>query len=247
MPHRWTIRGHSASRGCSVCPTRARADACVFAAALVLLTALSGCSGRAHRGPEAALRAPDTLLVRLTPALSDWLALWRSADPEIALDSLERVADVPLTLRDIGSYDAMAPGTRRHRQQLGVWAPDSLRVVEPDTAVTLSDAGFMVHQVGESGPTAVLIDLKINSIATLDTCGHCEFDGAFWDGNERFGLTGTAAPDSAGARQAFVRYFDLTSGTVTEFRTRGVAEDAWRHYLVARESARAARLRGLAP
>lgn len=170
------------------------------------------------------------------------MELWRYADPEIAPDSLARASEAPFTLRDIRHYFPGAPGETRRRRQLGVWAPDSMRVVESDTAVAISEAGFLMHVPGETPATAVLIDLKINSIATLDTCGGCDFDGAFWSGNERFGLTGTTAPDSAGERQGFVRFFDLTTGTVTEFRSRGVGDDAYRRYLVARESARAARL-----
>jgi len=218
----------------------ARVVATAALAALCTVGAWWGCSRRAHQA-SAPAPAPDTLLVRITPALSNWLELWRYADPEIAPDSLERVGEAPFTLRDIRSYPAFAIGVRGRLMRLGVWAPDSMRVVEPDTAVMLSDAGFLMHAAGGSPATAALVDLKINSIATLDTCAG-ELDGAFWDGNERFGLTGTAPPDSAGGRRAFVRYFDLGAGTVTEFQTRGVAEDAWRHYLVARESARAARL-----
>jgi hypothetical protein len=216
--------------------------------ALAALAALASCAGCSKHAREAAPAAPppDTLLTRITPALSNWLALWRYADPEIAVDSLQRASEAPFTLRDIRNYPAFAIGARGRLQRLGVWAPDSMRVVEPDTAVTFSDAGFLMHVADGSPSTAALVDLKINSIATLDTCSG-ELDGAFWDGTERFGLTGTALPDSAGARRAFVRYFDLGSGTVTEFRTRGVAEDAWRRYLVARESARAARLRAAAP
>jgi hypothetical protein len=222
---------------------RARAG---LAVALAMLVACSGCSGRTRSAPPPAA-SRDTLLTRITPALSDWVALWRYADPEIAVDSLERAGEAPFTLRDIRGYDAMAPRSRRQRQQLGVWAPDSMRVVVPDTAVAISDAGFVIHVGGGLTAAAVLIDLKINSIATLDTCAGCELDGAFWDGAERFGVTGTTAPDSLGGRRAFVRYFDLSGGTVTEFRSRAVAQDAWRRYLVARESARAARLRPGSP
>ena len=215
-------------------------------AALIALAALASCAGCSRRAREAAppAPAPDTLLTRIAPALSNWLELWRYADPEIAPDSLERVSEAPFTLRDIRGYPAFAIGVRERLQRLGVWAPDSMRVVEPDTAVTVSDAGFLMHVADGSPATAALVDLKINSIATLDTCAG-ELDGAFWDGNERFGLTGTMPPDSAGERRALVRYFDLGSGTVTEFRTRGVVEVAWRHYLVARETARAARLRAV--
>jgi hypothetical protein len=219
----------------------ARAAALAVACATV---AVWGCSGRARQA-SAPAPAPDALLARITPALSNWLALWRYADPEIAPDSLERVSEAPFTLRDIRGYPAFAIGVRGRLLRLGVWAPDSMRVVEPDTAVTFSDAGFLMHVADGSPATAALVDLKINSIATLDTCSG-ELDGAFWDGDERFGLTGTTVPDSAGARRAFVRYFDLTAGTVTEFQTRGVAEEAWRHYLVARETARAARLHAAA-
>jgi hypothetical protein len=213
--------------------------------ALLVLAALAGCSRRAREAAPPA-PAPDTLLTRIAPALSNWLALWHFADPEIAVDSLKRASEAPFTIRDIRGYVAFAPGARSRLNRLGTWAPDSMRVVEPDTALAFSDAGFAMH-VGNGHPaTAALVDLKINSIATVDSCGG-ELDGAFWDGNERFGLTGSLPPDSAGARRAIVRYFDLTAGTVTEFQTRGVAEDAYRRYLVARESARAARLRAPSP
>ena len=213
---------------------------------VVALFLLAGCARRTPPAAAPAAPAPDTLLVRLTPALSPWLALWRYADPEIEADSLARGAEATFTLRDIRHFDALAPGVRPRTSQLGVWAPDSLRIVEPDTAVIVAN-GFLKHVPPESPATAVLIDLQVSSIATLDTCAACEFDGAFWDGAERFGITGTTPPDTAGARCGFVRYFDLTSGSVTEFRTPPVVERAWRSYVVARESARAVRMKATAP
>jgi hypothetical protein len=224
-----------------------RAQALDLRFAIVAIVALCMVCGCARRSRQVAPAAPaDTLLTRISPALSNWLARWQFADPAITADSLARVSEAPFTIRDIRGYVAFAPGARSRLNRLGAWAPDSMRVIEPDTALAFSDAGFAMH-VGNSLPaTAVLVDLKINSIATVDSCSG-ELDGAFWDGNERFGLTGSLPPDSAGARRAIVRYFDLTAGTVTEFQTRGVAEDAYRRYLVARESARAARLRAPSP
>ena len=213
--------------------------------ALLSLTALAGCS----RHPKVATppAAPaDTLLARIEPSLADWLALWKFADPTIVADSLARVSQTPFTLRDIRGFAAFAPGARARLNRLGTWAPDSMRVVEPDTAVMLSETGMMMHVANGQPATAALVDLKINSIATLDTLSG-ELDGAFWDGNERFGLTGSLPPDSVGLRRALIRYYDLTEGTVTEFHSPGVSDDAWRRYLVARESARAARLRAANP
>lgn len=211
------------------------------------LLALAGCSRRAPSARTAPpAPPPDTLFIRITPLLSNWLSLWRYADPEIAADSLVRASEAPFTMRDIHHHDALAPSARVRTNQLGFWSPDSLRVVVPDTAVFVAD-GFLKHAPEDAPAAATVLDLQISSMATIDTCTACELDGAFWDGNERFALTGTAVADSAGARRGFVRYFDLTSGAVTEYDTRAVTELSWRRYVVARELARAARLHAAAP
>ncbi len=183
----------------------------------------------------------------LEPHLADWIALWQQAAPAVTAASLERSMSGPFTLTDIRAYNPRSFDATRRRSLFGAWAPDSARVVDADTSLDITPERNAFHRGAPDISCAALIDLKINSIATLDTCGaSCDFDGALWISSEQFALTGTtAADDTTGSRRGFVRLYDLAAGTVTEYRTPPVIPSVYARFATIREVARTARLRRL--
>ena len=216
----------------------------------MLLLLAAGCSNRGanDRSGARGSAAPDTLLATLSPRLADWIALWQLAAPAVRAESLLWASSGPLTLADIRAFQPRSAEAARRLAWFAALAPDSARAVDADTCYDFDPASNAFHRGPPRFSCAILMDLKINSVATLDTCGAgAEFDGALWLGPERFALTGaTTDGDTTGAGRGFVRLYDLGAGTVTEYRLPRVVPAVFQRFHTEREIARIARLRRLA-
>jgi hypothetical protein len=217
--------------------------------AVVIATA-AGCSrshapAAVHEQPRPA--GPDTVLAEIAPRLEGWLTLWRSGGAAASAASFQRTSEAPFTLHDIRRYDARSREEVRRRRLFGVAAPDSTRLVDPDTQfdAVLDDGAVRLVRGTDAAPA--LVDLKSHSISMLETSGGSGgCDGAFWLANERFGIVGTGTGgDTAGTRYGYARLYDLDAGTVIEFRTARVDSAAYRRFAEARDSVWTARYRKL--
>lgn len=213
--------------------------------AAAILTALAGCARRSEP-PVAGVpppAPPDPAIAEMAPHLGGWLALVQRAQPGIGVDSLRRAHRGPFTLHDIRPYNVDGREERARLRMFGVYAPDSTRVVDPDSYLEVSREATRISVGGEPDSKPVLIDLKTRSVTVLEFCGtDCSFDGAFWLDALRFALTGTVVLDTTGARCGRVRLYDLNDGTVTEYQLPALVDrSAWMRFEMALDSARVAR------
>jgi hypothetical protein len=236
----------SSRRNRSRRPAGRRAAGATWSGVLAIALLLAcGCSARGTHSPAAGAAAPDTLLAALTPKLADWIALWQQATPSMKAESLAIASSGALTMTDIHRFNARGHDESRRLSWFAVWAPDSTRAVDSDTCVDFDPASNVFHRGPPRLSCAALVDLKVNSIATLDTVSATgDFDGALWLDEERFAITGTTTDgDSSGAGRGLVRLYDMGAGTVTEYRLPRVIAPVFEKYRTLREITRMARLR----
>jgi hypothetical protein len=209
--------------------------AALAAAFLAAALATSGCDRRREETPAwtstPAVGAADTLIERLRPSLTDWLALWHEADPGFALDSLARGERTPFRPAESRPLSEV-PARERPDRRIALLSPDSARLLQPDRTFHLLRGRRGPELLREPGSAPAVTDLATGTRHVLFVYGSTQrFDHGFWIDPARFMVWGWTQTGRAPARWCgTLTVYDLAESSQVNYLTHDVDQAARERY-----------------